>query len=314
MATPASVNQRAQWGTETSSAVAVPADRTFRATSLTFGPKFDVGNVRPSGMRFRTINYVKKEWSEGSIEGIPCFNELPDFLTWSLGPATTVDNGDGTQTSTWEASTGTTRTIQIGDDTSAAQVVGCFVKGFSLGWGRNSGDATLNADVVGGRWDDSRALTPDPSILPVLPVVASEVSVYVATTRAGLDSGLLPDAIKVDFSTGDMRDAVWTLDASYTSLSDIVPLAMDDASVEMLVKANATGKAFLAALRNSDTWYVRVEANGPQPRRFRMEFAVQATDHTREDTDGVWAATVPFAVVQDADGFSHSFEMIDVVP
>lgn len=312
MATPASVNQRTQWGAEVIPGTPVPADRTFRATTVKVGPSFDVGNVRPSGVRFRTVNYVKKEWSEGTLEGVPCFNELPDFLKWALGAPSTTDNGDGTFTHVFMASTGTTRTLEIGDATAASQVPSCFIKGFDLGWGRSSGDATLKADIVGGKWADGVTLTADPVVEQVLPITGSTVSVYLSTERIDLGTQQLADALKVDFKTGDMRGPVWTLDATKPSLSDIVPLAMDSAQVEVLVKANGTGRALIESLRTTDTLYMRIEAAGAGPYLLTIDLAVQVIDQKRDDQDGVWAATVPFAVIEDETGFSHQFRITDI--
>ena len=309
MTTPAAVNQKAQYGTESTPGTPVAAGELFRASTVTLGPTVYVETVRPSGSRFASTTYVKKEYSEGSLEGVPCFNELPGLFNWAFGPCEN-DGEESPYTHTWTVGAGETRTIEIGDATAAAKIPGCFVKNLTLEWGRNSGDAIVSADIVGGVWTDGVTLTAAPTALAVLPIEAHTVSVYCDSSAAALGTTLLSDALKVTINTGDLREMVWTLDSSKPSFSDRVDLPLGDAQIELMVKATAAGRAFLADLRTGDTKYLRVKAVAGSV-NLVLDFAVKAADHTREESDAIWATTTTLQVAEDEDGFSHEFVLTD---
>ena len=56
------VNQRAQYGKESTAGTVVPAGKRPTSGTLTLTSKSDKGEVRPAGSYFPTSTYLKKEW------------------------------------------------------------------------------------------------------------------------------------------------------------------------------------------------------------------------------------------------------------
>lgn len=310
MTTPAAVNQRAQYATESVPGTAVTANRAFRATTVTMGPTVEVETVRPSGSRFASTTYIKKEMSEGKFEGLPCFNETPRLLSWAFGAPVNEEGTGGEYTHTWLIGAGQTRTIELGDSTAGAKVAGCFVKNLTFEWGRNSGDAKVSGDIVGGQWTDGVTMATSITASDVLPMEAHKVSVFVDDSYANLGETQMADALKVTFTTGDIRDAVWTLNSSKPSFSDRVDIPLDGAEVELMVKSTTEGRAFLAGLRSGNTYYLRIQVTG-EDASMNIDLAVRATEHSRDEQDGIWASTTKLRVVEDSSAFSHKFQVTD---
>lgn len=299
------VNVRAQHGAETTPGTPVAATARFGAVSATLTPTASREAIRPAGQRFASTLYTQQEWSEGSIEGVPSYTEIGALLDWAYG----VGASDGDDT-VWTIGAGTTKTLEFGDQVQAAQVPGCFLTGLSLGWGRNSGEATVSGDIVGGKWNDGHTLTSGTTVPAPAPIEASQVCVFVDDTSGTLGTTQLVDAISVSIDLSDLRAADWRLDCTKPSISGSVETA-PTGEIELLVEATAAGRAFLTDLRTGATRYLRVRATGADD-ILTLDFAVQVSNTDRVDEENVYASTVTLTIVEDANGFSHEARLAPV--
>ena len=309
---PAYVNQRAVWGNQQAVGLAVAATDKFRASNVTMSPEYQVEFVRPSGSRVKSTNYVTKSWSEGDLDGVPCWNELPGFFNWALGSS--VDPGDGTGEGTqrWTITNALNyRTVEFGEEGTGkcAQVSNVFVKNFELKWSRGAGDANVKAGLVGGAWLDSQNMSTGTTALPVRPITGTTVRCFLSsdpdTNPYEID---LSDALEINISTGDMRHDVWSLDG-YPSWKDTVDVALESFEVSLMMKATSVGREFAQYLAGSDTMYLQIMASGGDGETLELRFAVQPNDYSLSDQDDVYAVEVPLSVVEDSTGFSHYFQI-----
>lgn len=312
---PAYVNQRAVWGEQVAIGLPVAATDRFRATNVTMSPEYQVEFVRPSGSRVKSTNYVTKSWSEGELEGVPCWNELPLFFRWALG--TPVDPGAGTAAGTerWTITNELgVRTIEFGEEGTgkAAQVPNVFVKNFEMKWARGAGEANIKAGLVGGAWLDNQDMTPNIGLNAELvrPITGTTVRCFLSTdpdTNAfEID---LSDALEITISTGDIRHDVWSLDG-YPSWKDTVDVALESFEINLMMKATSIGREFQTYLEGSETRYLQVMASGGDTGEvMEFRFAVQPNDYDLSDQDDVYAVECPLSVVEDESGFSHYFQI-----
>lgn len=311
------VNQVAQHGAETTPGTAVAATTGFTSLSVTMEPKVEREQVTPQGSRFAATTFTKHDFTEGKVEGVPSYTEAASLLRWAYGAPTTAETGVDTNAYThlFEVGSGITRTVEFGDASDAAQVAGVFVSGVGFEWGRNSGTAKVSADLVGGLFSEGHTLTADVDLPAAAPVEPGQVTVYVDDTFATLGT-TVADVLSVKVSIKDLRTADWRLDASKPSIAGSVETA-PKAEVELVVEANAAGRALLGAVRSGATKYIRIEGVGAavgdatDHETMTLDFACQPLDHGRDDTDGVYVAKVKLAVVRDADGFAHTATVID---
>lgn len=306
--TPASITQVIQWAFEDVAGVAVEPVNRFRSTNLTMTPKYETELVRPSGSRYGSATYIKKVSTEISIEdSLTDWNELPTMMEWAFGAPKVVGG-----VHTYTIGRGRTASICQGDINTgeAALVTNCFVTEFGFKWGKNSGDATITGAAVGSFWDENGTLPAAVPAREVIPMDATQVNVYCDDKSDDLGKTQLLDAISVEFSTGTMRNSVWTLDRAFVSFSDRVDTAITDGSVKLLVKATAEGRQFVTALRNGQTKYIRIEAKNPDgTRSFNADLACKSGDISYSDSDDVWATEIELKIVEDAAGFSHQFQI-----
>lgn len=72
----ATVYEGAQWGVETTPGTRVPAIKRILGLSVEFDHMTDRKPYRPQGNKFNTTSQTGKEWTQGKITGIQCFNDL----------------------------------------------------------------------------------------------------------------------------------------------------------------------------------------------------------------------------------------------
>jgi hypothetical protein len=306
--TPASVYQAASHADQSDWGVAATPTNAFRAVNVQMAPKVEVATVRAAGERFNTGTYLKKSWSEGTLEGSPSFNELEDTLRWFVGSDPDVtDLLDGNERLDFSVKENDVviRTLHIGnEDDGVAEVQGAYVTNFSFEFGANSGDAKVSASIMGQEYTEGTFVAPT-NIPDVDIATATTVNVYLGTEIGVYEQ--LTDALMVSFDSGEMRNPVYVLDrATGNTFHDVVDTSMEGATLTLKSKTSEKSRALLERLKNSETSYAKVEAVHPVDGRvFSFELALRGTDHTTEDQD----AAHTFTVIEDENEFSHTFSI-----
>lgn len=312
--------QRAQWGRETYPGTAVAGskrDLSFTAFSIT--PKWKIEKINTAGQRVSAGSFTQQEWTEGKAEGHLCWNNTPPTLTWVNGLPSITDLLDGTYEMEWGLGAGAPRTIEYGDDEVAGRAAGCFAKSLDFTWGRNSGDASLSVEFMGGIWDEDNTLTASPTASAVEVIEASQVDVFIDSSLANIGTTQAPTVIKAEFKTGEIRGALWHLNSSEASFAadSSVGKRLDSAELSLMIDdAEGAGQAFIAKLRSHDITYIRVQATGAPigsgagVQLFQFDGAFQCLDFSQSDEDDAVVVTIPLGLVQDTSGFSHIFRMV----
>lgn len=306
------MKQRVQYATETVAGTAVPATDAFRSKSVTLTPKPDTAQLRAAGSRYNTAAWLKREWTEGSLEGPLDENDFAPETAWIYGEPDS-DEALGILTSVYTATAGPSRTLEYGDSTAASKIAGCIVTDAEYSFGATTGEATVKANFVGGVWTDGVTLNGGVEIPETKPMTNHKVRIYMDDTLEDIGTTKLTNALKLTYKTGDLRAPVWTIDADAPSFSGQVETASDGASVELVLIATTGARALLTTMREGGTKYVRVEWDGGADKTAVFDFVLKPTDHARGEEEKVFAVTVPFTVVEDSTGFAHSVTWTEAV-
>lgn len=153
------------------------------------------------------------------------------------------------------------------------------------------------------------------SSVELVPILASQVSVYMDSSAAGLGGTQLTRVLSAEFKMSNRFNALWVLDAtqaSFVALVEIEPEVM----LSVMVEADSNGMALLTAMRNGTRKFIRVEATGAtdsiesgQDYTFTLDFSGEVTATGGfSDQDGVYAFQVDFTAIHD-DTWGKAYEV-----
>lgn len=86
----ATLYEGVQFGVETTAGTAVPANKRLLGLSLELENMVDKKPYRPQGNKFFTTSQEGKEWTQGKLTGIQCYNDQLYLLSGWLGTTTPV--------------------------------------------------------------------------------------------------------------------------------------------------------------------------------------------------------------------------------
>lgn len=336
MATRATVAQRTQIGLEATPGIAIPATKTLQSLSVELSPSVESTPFRPRGFKYPTVVAANKEWAEGSLEGVPTYDEVVYPLASVFGrppaPVQMMDGEDPTGAFMWTFDTNSnapdlpaTFTVEQGDATRAERSTFVTFTDFGLTFSRD--EVGVSGSVIGSTLDRTNPLTVGatavaPNLVPILP---GQVCVYVSDDPATLGdvSTHLPTVLSVEPSVGGKYGAVWFLNCLVAGFSGVVEQAEPDFTLDLTAEANDAGMAWADLFRTGATRFVRIEATGPQIAagvegsnyRFTWDLAVKVLEPGEySDEDGVYAVGPSLQVVHDADwGKASHIEVVNTV-
>lgn len=320
MAARAAVTQRPQYGVETDIGTAVAASKSLRTIGLKVEPDIKRETIVPAGRQFGTGVYTKSEASKGSLDGQVCARELTDVLALVFGDAySTSQPYSGVVSRSFHVvEDANAWTVQAGDTTNAVEVAGLIATDADFVFEKNSGKAEIKVGLIGQIFDNEATLTASPVDLDNIILTGAGVSVYIASTLAGLDSSptQLTSVIGAKVKFDKIRTVAWFLNAAKTSWSDVVADNASGSDVELTLEADSAGRAFLTYLRDNTTKYIRIVVTGETiastyEYELTFDFAVTPKDYNEKEEDGVYAVTVPLAIIEDVDNFSHKVTLVN---
>lgn len=158
-----------------------------------------------------------------------------------------------------------------------------------------------------------------PSSVALVPVLPTEVNVYLGTSPAHLDTVLpLNRALSVEWGISERYGPVWTLDAREQSWVAIVETE-PKLELTMMVEADAEGMALLPLVRSGVTRYVRIEGvggtipNTTSTYLYRMDTAIKISDVGKfSDSDGIYAIEFTMLGVSDSVGWGGTATLVTV--
>lgn len=145
-----------------------------------------------------------------------------------------------------------------------------------------------------------------PSVVPVAPVLPTQIDVYLDTTAANIGTTQLTRVFTGEFAIGGKFKPIWVLNSSNTSYAGHIE-AIPKATAKILVEADSAGMALLDDMRAGTTVFLRFKATGAQidaspafDYLFQVDLACQVSaPETFKDQDGVYAIGWDFELVND---------------
>lgn len=312
MAERSSLNQVVQIGVETTPGTGVAADKRLQSISIEPSPSVEMDTFRPTGQKFNALSTLSKEWTEASVSGRATYSEIiyllssvlntgvitspdatlaPTARKWVFAPSSTADDVPKTFT------------IEHGSSVRASKFTYALMTEMGMAFSRDTVEVT--GSLMGRSITDNITMTAAPTSLPLIPVLPTQVSVYLDNTAAALGTTKLTRALTAEWSIGSRFGPLWVLDAanpSYVTHIETVP----DLSAGLMLEADAQGMGLLSTLRAGDTKFLRIEAlgstiGGAVRYLLTVDLAVKVSDMGGfSDADGVYAAEFSFTGVHDA--------------
>lgn len=311
MAERSSLNQNIQIGVETTPGTAVAATRRLTALGIEPSPNVEMSQFRPIGSKFNALSTLGKEWIEASLSGRLTYTEIVYALSSVIGNGTTTTPETGART--WNFSPNDrsddvpkTFTVEHGSSVRADRFSYGLITELGIAFNRTSLD--LSGSMLGRALTDGITMTPTGvTAIPLVPVLPTQVSVYMDDTAAGLGVTKMTRMISGEFSLGSRFGPVWVLDAAQPSFVNHIETA-PDLSCTLTLQADTQGMAMLATMRTGATKFLRIEGVGASipgtatsSYKFTLDMAGKVSGTGGfSDADGVYAVQFSLTGVSDA--------------
>lgn len=317
-----SISQVIQIGVEVTPGTLVAAPRRLASVTIEPGIQTEIDSFRSTGYKYPTVASPNKEWMEAGLGGKPTYNELPYLLSSAFGTPTVTAGTAPSQTWLWTPSSTTedtpkTFTVEQGSAVRAHRFGNGLVTEFGLDIARDGLD--ISGSMIGTRIEEPVTLTAAPTSLAVVPVLPSEVCVYMDALPANIGTTKLTRLLSINPSVGSRFGPLWVLDCDLDSWAAAVETE-PDASFTVNVEANAQGMSILPVMRLGDIRFFRIEATGPIITgainyRFRWDIAGRVTDvGDFSDEDGVFAIEWTFGFFHDSTwGKAYELEVVNTL-
>jgi hypothetical protein len=255
-----------QWGIESTFGTAVDADLRPQSISIDLDPKIPTEEDRSQGFKSSTGVVVMKEHCEASIKGNASFNDLAYlFSTLLCEPVITTPVG-GTNArlftffpSDTDADTFNSLTIQKGSSVGASEVPGCRMDELELTFVPDKG-VDMKGKLIGKAIEDGITMTASPTLIAKESISPRGISVYLATSEAGLAAGQI-NPLEGKWSMKNRHTPVFTLDASETSFDETVERGLMAAG-QITVSQDSAANAYMTALRAGSKRFIKFVCRG----------------------------------------------------
>lgn len=296
MADRASIFQTIQVGVESTPGTSVAASKKLQSMMIEPGMKAEIQSYRAMGSKFPSLAALGKEWTEASVSGGLTYSEIVYPLSSVLNTATPT----GTTAKTWvftpatsSADTPKTFTVEQGGSIRAHKFTYGLFNSFGVKFSRES--CEVSGSMLGAALTDNITMTGSPTSVELVPVLPTQVLVYLADTAAGLDgASALGRVVSVEWNISDRFGPVWALNGATTWAAFVETEPKLD--VKMTMEADAEGMALITPMRAGTTKFVRIEATGavigggPDTYQLTIDTACKIVDvDPFSDEDGVYA-------------------------
>lgn len=319
MAERSSLTQGVQVGVEATPGTNVAANKKFISIGITPGVAMDPMQFRPMGSKYNTIVTPGKEWVEADIEGVGSYTELLWFfssLIVSPGAPVTVDTTgrDWTFVSASSAEdTVKTMTVEQGGVVRAHKFNYGLVTELELTFNRDG--VEVSGAMIGQRISDNIALTGSPTTPPQVPILPTDIDVFLDSTSGALGTTKLLRVLEATWTLGDRFNPVWVLNSTLPSFAAHVE-SEPNAQITLLMEADAEGMAQLTQMRSGGTKFLRIKGTSPElagattaKYSLDLDAAIKVADVGEfTDEDGVYAIEWTFDMVHDG-GWGKAFEV-----
>lgn len=183
------VYQASQLGVETVEGTAVAASKKLQCTGFNPTPNLANQIYRPMGYRVPTTQTRGKEWTEGSIDGVVCYNDLSYLLNSLIKKVTATTPAGATNARRWTykplasaADLIDTFTVEMGSSNGAERFTGCRVNALTMAWEQEN--APISGSFYGRRMEENFSPLTSPTAIAEAPIDSNNVSLFLgnATT------------------------------------------------------------------------------------------------------------------------------------
>lgn len=307
----ASIFQTVQIGVETTPGEAIAANKLLQSVEIQPAIDVETKTYRAMGNKFPALVIPGKEGVKASIKGGATYTELVYLLSSLLSYAAPAQQGGTTAylwtfaPSTTAADTVKTYTVEQGSSVRAHKFSYGQMTALEIAFSRAG--IELNGEMIGRMISDNISMTASPSAIAQVPVLPTQVDIYLADTYAGLSSAsALERAISASWKMGNRFGPVYPLtSAGSPGWAGVVEL---EPSLECKLKleADAIGMGLLTTLRTGASKFMRIKAVGSLiASTYYYTLQVDAALKVKNvseftDEDGIFAIEWTFAGVHDA--------------
>lgn len=322
--------QVTQIGLEATPGTLVPATRRLGSLSISPAVSAETAMFRPEGVKFATVQALNREWATFDGSGQPTYEEVVIPLSGAVDSATVSEVLDGaTPTGAFEwvftpdpvgADTPKTYSLERGQDgTQVEKFSHLLFTGFGLELTRAG--VTLSCPGFAKRMENGTDATDGLDVpADLTPILPGQFCIYMADTYAALESApgvtdpanRLTRVIAANPSIEDRYNPAWFINCTEDSFTTFVenPDGVGG-TFGLTQEADAVGMALKDNLRDGDSVYVRLEANGPDlynagvkphlQNLFRWDMALKVENvEGWSDEDGIYA--IPWTLRPVLDG------------
>lgn len=302
-----SLYQLTQVGVESTAGTGVTATKKMSALTIEPGIKAEVKTYRAAGYKYPTVASLGKEWTEAALSGPLTYTEIIYPLSSLIAAVTPTGAGTAktwTFTPTTTASdTRKTFTVEHGNSVRGLKFVYGLVTGMTLNFSRD--ECNLTGTMIGKALQDNQALSGSTTEVALLPVMPTQVQLYLADTAAGLAGATaMTRAFSGGFTLENTAGAVYPLNASssFAAIVDTEPRA----SGRLMAAVDAEGMAPLTNLRAGSTKFMRIKAtgdliSGADYNTLTVDMACKVTNVQQfRDEQGVYAVEWEFTLAHDS--------------
>lgn len=305
------INQVAQVGLESAMGTPVAAGKLLSASQIELNIKHAGRGMRPTGGKFKTTVVPGKEWSEGSWKmPIVTYDEIVYMLCASHKKV--VATADGATAKLWtiapaqtDLDTLASYTVEIGASVRAHKAAYVVMPSFKATFTRDGVEA--EGSLLGQALSDAITMTAGPTAIANVPVAGSQINFYLADSMAGLAGATALDrAFRVEYNLPERLKPFWPVKSAYTSFAAHGETA-PDATVKVVMEADAAGMALLTNMRAGSTKWLRAAATGAdittgKPYLLQLDLAFKLEkdpDAFKDEDGGVYAIGWNAEVVYD---------------
>lgn len=287
--------------------------KVLKSMGIALSPSADVLVQRAASGLFPSVASLGREWSTGAIPDTPpLYDEVIYPLSSVIQAATITTPGGGTTSRQWVFNmptaggvTPVSYTVEYGNSgaSAAEKVTGFIVNEYHINVSRQAIQAGGNG--FGRVITFGSTLTGSPATLPLVPILPSNVDVFVDSTWAGLGTTKLTADFVANWSVTNRWGQIWPINSALPSMDDVTETE-PTVRLALQVENNATGQAFVNAMRAGTIKYVRVKATTPAfiettiPWSAQLDFVGVVVEAPNPgDTDGLMTLGVTLAAFND---------------
>lgn len=278
----------------------------------------DTKVYRPAGYKYPTVSALGKDWTQFGLDGTATYDEIIYALSGILtaGVVTTPDAVNAPTARQWDFAPATVNadapkryTIEQGSADRAHRA--SFGQFTELTMDLSREEVKVGGSMMARALQDGITMTPTPTALPLIPVLGSQVSIYMDPTSAALGTTKLARSLSANLKISGRFGPLWFLDAAQTSFTDVVETE-PEVTLEITPEADAAGMAIFANLRANARRFVRVEAvgaalGGTTSYRLRFDMAMDTVGVGEfSDEDGLYVLPFTLRAMHDA-GYGKAF-------